>query len=127
MEYYNHQSTFGLEKYYIEIEDWLARDVPEDEDNLPLVIQSQEGVGKKTLIANWIKFHQANTKQNFPDIVIPHFASAGGNNANYFFTIYRILVKLREIFNIKQKVELLEEKIRKNFDYWLSLCQTKME
>ena len=127
MEYYSHQSTFSLEKYFIEIEDWLAKDIEKEEDNVPLVIDSEKGVGKKTLIANWINYHTENTKQKFPDIIIPHFASAGGNNSNYFFTIYRILIKLREIFNIKQKVELLEEKIRKNFSYWLNLCQTKMK
>lgn len=59
--------------------------------------------------------------------MIPHFASAGGNNSNYFYALYRILTKLRELFNIKQKVELLEEKIRKNFYYWLDLCSRKIK
>jgi hypothetical protein len=31
------------------------------------------------------------------------------------------------LFNIKQKVELLEEKIRKNFFYWLDLCSRKIQ
>ncbi len=30
-------------------------------------------------------------------------------------------------FNIKQKVELVEEKIRRNFSYWLDICNQKME
>ena len=34
---------------------------------------------------------------------------------------------MREIFNIKMKVELLEEKIRKNFSYWLDLCSKKAD
>ena len=33
--------------------------------------------------------------QRNPDIIIPHFATSGGNNSNYFFAIYRILMKLR--------------------------------
>ena len=54
--------------------------------------------------------------------MITHFGSAGGSSTNSFYAIYRILIKLRELFNVKQKVELLEEKIRKNFSYWLDLC-----
>ena len=38
---------YGHEKYFLEIEDWLSKDVPA-EQNLPLVIESDEGVGKKT-------------------------------------------------------------------------------
>jgi hypothetical protein len=51
----------------------------------------------------------------------------GGNNSNYFYAIYRILVKLRELLNIGQKVELLEEKLRKYFAYWLDVCNSYIE
>ena len=91
------------------------------------MIESHTGAGKKTLLVKWIEYHNSTSNKNYKDIIISHFASAGGNNSNYFFTIYRILVKLRELFNIKQKVELLEEKIRKNFYYWLDLCSRKIK
>jgi hypothetical protein len=51
----------------------------------------------------------------------------GGNNCNYFYAIYSILIKLRENFNIKQKVELLEERLRKYFYYWLDICSKKIK
>merc|ERR1712183_119833 len=107
MEYYKNQKTFSLEKYFIRIDDWLQKKV-EQEKNYPLLIVSHSGVGKKTLLVQWIGYHNKTSYKHYKDIVISHFASAGGNNSNYFFTIYRILVKLRELFNIKQKVELLE-------------------
>lgn len=94
---------------------------------MPLVIEAEEGVGKKTLLVKWIQYHENSVKQDFDDIIIPHFASAGGNNSNSFYAIYRILIKLRDVFNINQKVELLEEKIRKNFNYWLELCSQKAD
>lgn len=56
-----------------------------------------------------------------------HFATTGGNNSNYFYAIYRILIKLREDLNIGQKVELHEEKIRKYFAYWLDVCNQRIE
>jgi hypothetical protein len=33
---------------------------------------------------------------------------------------------MKEAFNVNQKVELLEEKLRKYFHYWLELCSRKM-
>ena len=75
---------------------------------MPLVIEAEEGVGKKTLLVKWMLYHQETSTQDFKDVVITHFASAGGTNSNYFYAIYRILIKLREAFNINQKVELLE-------------------
>ena len=37
------------------------------------------------------------------------------------------MIKLREILKIKQGVDLLEEKIRKYFAYWLDICNTEVE
>ena len=34
---------------------------------------------------------------------------------------------MREILNIGQKVELLEEKLRKYFCYWLEVCNDKLK
>ena len=123
MRYYKHQQAYSLEKYFMQIDNWLQK---KHKNNLPLVIESHTGVGKKTLLVNWMEYHNSSSSKNFKDVIITHFASGGGNMSNYFFAIYRILVKQRELFNIKQKVELLEEKIRKNFLYWLDLCSRKI-
>jgi len=58
--------------------------------------------------------------------MIMHFASFGSNNSNYFYSLYRIIIKLREALKLKQNVDLLEEKIRKYFAYWLDLCSSEM-
>jgi hypothetical protein len=65
-------------------------------------------------------------RHGYQDTIITHFASMGGNSRNYSYAIYSLLIKLREAFNINQKVELLEEKLRKFFYYWLDLCSRKM-
>jgi len=36
MEYYKNQKTYGLDKYYIEIEDWLKKKNVDGEPNVPL-------------------------------------------------------------------------------------------
>lgn len=55
-----------------------------------------------------------------------HFASSGSNNSNYFYSLYRIIIKLREALKLKQNVDLLEEKIRNYFPYWLDLCNSEL-
>ena len=56
-----------------------------------------------------------------------HFASNGSNNKNYFYSLYRIIIKLRQALKLKQNVDLLEENIRKFFAYWLDLCSAEVE
>ena len=62
MEFYKHQNTYGLEKYFIEIEDWLEKK-PDPENNMPLIIEADEGVGKKTLLVKWIDYHTKATNR----------------------------------------------------------------
>lgn len=104
--YYRNQSGSGLEKYILMIEDWLSNTHDNIEDNTPLVIQADGGVGKKTLINKWHEYHQSTRQEKRQDLILMHFATTGGNNSNYFYALYRILVKLRETLNIGQKVEL---------------------
>lgn len=124
---------FGMDKNLVLIEEFVKRDVAREEDNKPLLIDAGDGVGKKALLVKWIDYHYQNQKtveiiqKKYKDVILAHFASAGGTNTNYFYTIYKTLIKLRDIFNVKYKVELLEEKIRKYFPFWLSLFQSKIE
>jgi hypothetical protein len=50
--FYRNQSGTGLEKYYLMIEEWLAMETTQEE-NKPLVIEAEGGVGKKTLLVKW--------------------------------------------------------------------------
>jgi hypothetical protein len=45
----------------------------------------------------------------------------------YNFAIYRFLIKLREMLKINQKVELIEEKARNYFSYWLDVGHRELE
>ena len=108
------------------IEEWLNMEV-QPEDNKPLVIEADRGVGKKTLLVKWYEYHQSLNNRRNNDLVLLHFATTGGNNSNYFYALYRMLIKLREELNIDQKVELHDEKLRKYFAYWLDVCDQRIE
>jgi hypothetical protein len=64
--YYRNQTGSGFEKYILMIEEWLETDhevhyflIQNIEDNKPLVIQADGGVGKKTLINKWYDYHES--------------------------------------------------------------------
>jgi hypothetical protein len=56
-----------------------------------------------------------------------HFASGGSNDSNYFYSLYQIIIKLKEALKLKQSVDLLEENIRKFFAYWLDIVSSEVE
>jgi hypothetical protein len=133
VEYYRHQHVFGLDRYFVMIEDYINTDFADPHDNKPLLITGDDGTGKKNLLVNWMEYHKARQhtvvvveEQMFPDVIMVHFASAGGTNTNYFYTIYKMLVKLRDIFKIGFKVEMMEEKIRNSFPFWLQLLENSI-
>lgn len=124
LEFYKKQPGSCLEKYYLMIEEWLNLEVPA-EDNTPLLIEGEPGAGKKALLSKWYDYHKT-LKGRKNDLMILHFGTTGGNNSNYFYALYRILIKLREELSIDQKVELHDEKLRKYFAYWLDVCNQRI-
>lgn len=122
---YLEEGSAGLERNFFNIEDWLKTETS-PEENVPLIIESEDKSDAMRQIVNWIKWHNKHDKKKCQDTILTHYASIGGNNSNYFYAFYTILIKLREKQNIKQKVELVEEKLRKNFLYWLDVCSRKV-
>ena len=61
--YYSSQKTFGLEKYFMEIDEWVNKEPASEEQNKPLLIEAEEGSGKKTLLVNWVNYHTNNTSE----------------------------------------------------------------
>lgn len=113
----------------MEIEQFLSFKPQNTSENKPLVILSDECFGRKTFLIKWIEYHQINNRTNYPiqDIILPFFSTVSEKNSNCFYAIYRFLVQLREKLNVKQKVELLEDKLRKYFGYWLEVCVRKIK
>jgi len=60
-------------------------------------------------------------------VIIPSFVTASGDEAMQDHLIYRTVIKLRQIFSIKHKVDLLEDKLRVNFLNWLDIVSRKIK
>ena len=117
---------FEVETTCTHVSKWLQEPV-ENEANVPLVITSADGHGKQAFIINWLQQHIKQSKKNYPDILIPSFITyyPGDSSANHI--IYQIMIQLKEIFNIRRKLDLSEERLRINFYYWLDLASRKLQ
>ena len=69
MEYYAGKSSFGLEKYFEQMDNWVDRKLGENEENIPLLIEGSTGTGKKTLLVKWIE-HRKRLKNEKVNIEI---------------------------------------------------------
>jgi len=61
IEFYKGQHTYGLERHFMEFDEWVDKEPRKPEENLPLIIEADEGVGKKTLLVKWIQHRQEMT------------------------------------------------------------------
>lgn len=109
-----------------QIDEWMAEEST-GKPNTALVVTSGPGEGKKVLLTQWIRRHVADSRKEFPDIIVPSFVTYGSSENSPNSIIYRVVVRLREIFNIRQRLELSEERLRINFSYWLDLASRKMK
>lgn len=65
--------------------------------------------------------------KQFSDLIIVNFTSLGGKAQIFYQAIFRIMTILRTKYNIGQKVEVVEENLRKYFSYWLEMANRKIE
>ena len=56
------RKSLALEKYFVKIDEWLKKKPTSPENNQPLVIEGDEGSGKKMLIAKWAEYNNRNRK-----------------------------------------------------------------
>jgi len=93
LQYYEQKRFFsGQEKYIHKISSYIEDD---SQPNKPLVFKTEPGCGIKTILVNWQKTHNQTQFKKEKILSIMHFASNGSNNRNYFYSLYRIIIKLR--------------------------------
>ncbi len=125
LSHYKNKNYFGLDKKIKQIEDWL--DDAKSNKNTPLIIKAAKFESQKMLIINWMYAHIKNSSKDYKNVIIPNFVNYKTKESSFFFLIYNTIIKIREIFNIKQNVHLSEEKLRMNFEYWLDLASRKIK
>ena len=121
---------YGVENYIHEIDAWASNDDHEgnvrNRKNVPLIITGEQGCGKSSVMAHWLDFHQRSHKKD-NDFVVVHFAKRSPADRYYYYSLHRMFSRLREEFDIKQKMPILEDKLRVYFTRWLELSNAKRE
>lgn len=49
---------FGIDRQLLLMEEFIKNDIYRPEDNKPLLIDADDGVGKKALLVKWIEYHE---------------------------------------------------------------------
>ena len=64
--------------------------------------------------------------QAFKDVIVANFVTNTHNDLNSNHVLHRIMVKIKQIFNLKRGVDFRENNLRKNFNNWLHLVSDKI-
>jgi len=67
IQYYKGQKSFGLDQHFLELDNWVENTPRSQKENLPLLIEADEGTGKKTLLVKWMEHRKQTSTKVFQD------------------------------------------------------------
>ncbi|KAL4512864.1 hypothetical protein ABPG72_017549 [Tetrahymena utriculariae] len=122
-----HQSipVKNIEKYILYIEEWFNRK-EENDQNKPLAVVCPDIYHGSTLLSHWIKFHEEKDIKPNKDIIISHFSIKNQVENEYCYCIFKIVSQIKNLFNVKTRIQTDEEKLRMFFSYWLDIASQKI-
>ena len=91
-------------------------------DGSPLVVVGESGGGKSALLSNWALRYR---EQHPDDFLLLHFIGASPNSANATGLLRRIMLELKQQFDLPDDVPSQPEKIREAFPDWLTQTATR--
>ena len=83
----------------------------------PLVVLGESGGGKSALLSNWALRYREERPDDF---VLLHFIGGSPNSANATGLLRRIMLELKERFDLPDEVPSQPEKIKEVFPDWLT-------
>ncbi|MEK6258847.1 MAG: tetratricopeptide repeat protein [Planctomycetota bacterium] len=107
----------GRQEYFDRLDAHIASDAP------PLVVLGESGIGKSALLANWFldRFPPSTTDpQPSTPFALLHFIGASPDSANATGLLRRIMLELKEQFDLPDEVPAQADKIREEFPNWLT-------
>ncbi|MEK6261703.1 MAG: tetratricopeptide repeat protein, partial [Planctomycetota bacterium] len=112
----------GRQEYFDRLDAHIASDAP------PLVILGESGIGKSALLANWfLDRFQPSTLNPQPStpFALLHFIGASPDSASAISLLRRIMLELKERFDLPDEVSAQADKIREEFPNWLTNVATE--
>ena len=112
----------GRQEYFDRLDAHVASDAA------PLVVLGESGSGKSALLANWFldRFKSStNDSQSSTPFALLHFIGASPDSANAIGLLRRIMLELKERFDLPDDIPAQAEKIREEFPNWLTNVSTR--
>lgn len=113
------------ERVFLEIESWV-RTKKSVEENYPLLLVFEEGIDQIRFFVQFMEYHNSISETPGQEYFLPVLASLGSPLNRPGYALYSIMNRLREMFNIRQRVSHNEHEMRKYFGYWLGLANDKL-
>lgn len=101
----------GRQEYFDRLDEHVEGDGP------PLVVLGESGGGKSALLSNWALRYR---EQHPDDFLLLHFIGGSPDSANATGILRRIMLELKQRFDLTNEVPAQPEKIREAFPDWLS-------
>ena len=105
-------------RVYIGGQKYLNRlNVHANNEDLPLVITGESGLGKSALLANFINQYQIKNPDTY---ILYHFIGGAPDSTDYLQIIRRIIEELKLRFEIKDEIPNEPEKLLESFPHFLA-------
>ena len=101
----------GRQEYFDRLDAHVASNVP------PLVVLGESGGGKSALLSNWALRYR---EQHPADFLLLHFIGASPDSANAIGLLRRIMLELKQRFDLTDEIPAEPAKIREAFPNWLT-------
>ncbi|HQZ66358.1 MAG TPA: DUF4062 domain-containing protein, partial [Planctomycetaceae bacterium] len=101
----------GRQEYFDRLNAHVASDAS------PLVVLGESGGGKSALLSNWALRHR---EQHPDDFLLLHFIGASPDSANAIGLLRRIMLGLKQRFELSDEIPAEPAKIREAFPNWLA-------
>ncbi len=107
----------GRQEYFDHLDAHAAANTTE-----PLVILGDSGVGKSSLLANWVARYRQMHQDEF---VLQHYIGATVNSADWAAMLRRIMGEFKRRFGIQQDIPDRPDALRSVFPSWLNMATAK--
>jgi len=107
----------GRQEYFDRLDAHVASDSP------PLVVLGESGGGKSALLSNWALSRfppSALDPQPSPPFLLLHFIGASPDSANAIGLLRRIMLELKQRFDLPDEIPAEPAQIREAFPSWLA-------
>lgn len=98
-----------------------------DSNENTLVLVTKDNITLKNEIVSWIAKRDVEDKDELKDIILPFFVNENDALDDEAKMIFQIVIQLKKIFNIVDRIHMNSEKLKIQFESWIEMANRRME